>query len=272
MDVRVNGRRRRAAGSLGLLLKEWRRQRGVSQLELAATAGVSPRHLSFVESGRSRASQAFLLKLAEALHLSLQDGNLLLASAGLPPAYPVTPLSSTALRPFRRALSRLLAQQEPYPAVLLDREWNVVQSNRAAPRFFSLFIDLSRFPAPRNLLRTLLAPHGLHPYIENWPEVAGTLAQRVFREAAGGEPDESVRLLLPQLRAEQRRGGAAATPAAHPLPFHPVAFRKGRLRAAFFSMVTTVGAPLDITAEHLRLEAFFPADRHTELFARRTLA
>lgn len=260
---------KRAAGSLGLLLKEWRNTRGMSQLALAMAAGVSPRYLSFVETGRSRPSREFLLKLADTLQVPLVERNVLLAAAGFAPSYGKSALTSGKLRPFRRAIARLLAQQEPYPAVVLDHRWNVVQTNRAAPRFFSQFIDMSHFPMPRNLLRTLLAPNGLHPHIENWPEVSGTLAQRVFREAAGGIPDDSVRLLLPQLRSAQAEDAAAPSST---LPFHPVIFRHGRTRYSFFSMVTTVGAPLDITAEHLRIEAFFPADRKTELYAQRDLA
>lgn len=262
--------RTRRGGSLGLLLKEWREVRGMSQLVLAVNAGVSPRHLSFVETGRAQPSRAFVLKLADTLRVPLVERNVILAAAGFAPSYTESPLSAARLRPFRRALSRLLAQQEPYPAVLLDQAWNVVQTNRAAPRFFSQFIDLTDFPLPRNLLRTLLAPNGLHPHIENWPEVAGTLAQRVFREAAGGIPDDHVRLLLPELRAAQDQDIPMAGTSA--LPFHPVIFRRGPLRCSFFSMVTTVGAPLDITAEHLRIEAFFPADRRTELYAQRHLA
>ena len=258
--------------ALGILLKEWRKVRNVSQFSLAMSAGVSPRYLSFVETGRSKPTAAFLLKLAEALRMPLEERNVLLGAAGLPDAYESSPLTSATQVPFRQALTRLLSQQEPYPAVLLDRSWNVVQTNNAAPRLFSRFIDLARFPEPRNLLRTLLAPDGLHLSIENWAEVAGTLAQRVFREAPAGRPDDAVLQLLPELRAAAAGDGSASAAAQASLPFHPVVFRKEELRLAFFSMITTVGAPLTITAEHLRLESFFPADEATEVFARQHLA
>jgi transcriptional regulator with XRE-family HTH domain len=251
-----------------MLLKAWRGTRGYSQLKLAVLASVSPRHLSFVETGRSKPSREFLLKLADTLQVPLAERNVLLAAGGFGPSYAASAFGSSRLRPFRRAIARLLAQQEPYPAVLLDRAWNVVQTNRAAPRFFSQFIDMSA--TPRNLLQALLAPEGLQQYIENWPEVAGTLAQRVFREAPGGIPDAAAELLLPQLRRAQGDGPEGA--GLSTLPFHPVLFRHGKTRYAFFSMVTTVGAPVDITSEHLRLEAFFPADRRTELYAQRFLA
>lgn len=256
------------AGSLGLLLKQWRGVRGYSQLRLAALASVSARHLSFVETGRSKPGREFVLKLADTLQVPLADRNVMLAAAGFGPSYTASALASSRLRPFRRAVSQLLARQEPYPAVLLDRYWNVVQTNRAALRFFSQFIDFDA--APRSLLAMLLAPGGLQQYIENWPEVAGTLAQRVFREAPGGIPDADVELLLPQLHRAQGEGPAGVGPST--LPFHPVVFRHGTRRYAFFSMVTTVGAPVDITAEHLRIEAFFPANRKTELYTQRFLA
>ncbi len=258
--------------ALGILLKEWRKVRNVSQFSLATSAGVSPRYLSFVETGRSKPTAAFLLKLAEALRMPLEERNVLLGAAGLPDAYASSPLTSATQVPFRQALTRLLSQQEPYPAVLLDRSWNVVQTNNAAPRLFSRFIDLARVPEPRNLLRTLLAPYGLHGSIENWAEVAGTLAQRVFRESPAGRPDDEVLQLLPGLRAAAASAGSASATAQASLPFHPVIFRKGELRLAFFSMITTVGAPLTITAEHMRLESFFPADEATEAFARQHLA
>jgi len=256
---------------LGLLLKQWRRRRAVSQLALALEAGVSPRHLSFVESGRARASREFLLQLADALRVPLRERNVLLAAGGFAPLYPQGDLAGEQLAPVRQALARLLEHQEPYPAVLLDRQWNVIQTNRAAPKLFSLFIDLQALPQPRNLLRTMFDPQAMKPWIENWDAVAHTLVQRVFLEAVAGVPDERTLALLGELRARSRESYDAGLAAESPLPFHPVVFKKDALRLSFFSMVTTVGAPLDITAQELRIEAFFPADAVTEEFARREL-
>ena len=259
---------------LGLLLKQWRRRRAVSQLALALEAGVSPRHLSFVETGRTRASREFLLRLADALRIPLRERNVLLAAGGFGPLYPQSDLAGEQLAPVRQALARLLEHQEPYPAVLLDRQWNVLQTNRAAPKLFSLFIDLQALPPPpsRNLLRTMFDPQGMKPWIENWDDVAHTLVQRVFLEAVAGVPDERTLSLLGELRVRSPESYDAGLAVESPLPFHPVVFRKAELRLSFFSMVTTVGAPLDITAQELRIEAFFPADVVTEEFARRELA
>jgi transcriptional regulator with XRE-family HTH domain len=243
-----------------------------SQLALALEANVSARHLSFVESGRSVPSRDMVLTLAEGLDVPLRERNALLVAAGYAPLYSEGALESSQLTQVRRALGRLLEHQEPYPAVVLDRQWNVLQTNRAAPKLFAHFMDLAALPEPRNLLRSMFDPAGLRPWIVNWEAVAQTLVQRVFREAVAGVPDRRVLALLEELQAYP------GSPLPHPgatggdLPFHPVGFRKDGLTLSFFSMVTTVGAPLDITAQELRIEAFFPADEETERFARNYLA
>ncbi|MCI0658752.1 MAG: helix-turn-helix transcriptional regulator [Acidobacteria bacterium] len=252
--------------AFGLLLKEWRRVRRKSQLTVALEAEVSPRHLSFVESGRSVPSREMVQTLAEALDVPLRERNALLVAAGYAPIYPERALESSELTQVHRALIRLLEHQEPYPAVVLDRQWNVLRTNRAAPRLFAHFVDLTTMPEPKNLLRSVFDPAGLRPWIANWEVVAQTLVQRVFREAVAGIPDRRVLALLEELRGYP--GSPAPCTSAGELPFHPVEFRKDTLRLSFFSMVTTVGAPLDITAQELRIEAFFPADDQTERFAR----
>jgi hypothetical protein len=171
-----------------------------------------------------------------------------------------------------RALAQLLDHQEPYPAVVLDRQWNVLQTNRAARALFALFVDLEALPQPRNLLRSMFDPAGLRPWIANWPTVSQTLVQRVFREAVAGVPDPRVLSLLEDLRAYPGSPAPEPETRAGDFPFHPVQFRKGALSLSFFSMVTTVGAPFDITAQELRIEAFFPSDDETERFARNHLA
>jgi transcriptional regulator with XRE-family HTH domain len=256
---------------LGLLLKHWRARRAKSQLALALDAGVSPRHLSFVESGRSSPSRDFLLTLADALDVPLRERNLLLGAAGFAPMFPESALSAEEMGQVRAALARLLTHQEPYPAVVLDRQWNVLQANRSAPKLFNLFIDLDALPQPRNLLRTMFDAAGMRPFVANWDVVSRTLVQRVFREAVGGIPDARAIALLRELAPHPMASFDAASPAGGPLPFHPVMFSKGDLHLSFFSMITTVGAPVDVTAQELRIEAFFPADAVTEAFARRSL-
>lgn len=143
-----------------------------------------------------------------------------------------------------------------------------MQTNRSAPLLFSRLVDLDAIPQPRNLLRTMFGP--MRPWVENWDAVAHALGQRVFRESVSGVPDERTLALLQELGAWPpapfgEQGGGA------PQPFHPVIFKKEDLRLSFFSMIYSVGAPLDITAQELRIEAFFPADEATEVFAREHL-
>lgn len=256
---------------LGMLLKHWRARRGKSQLALALDAGVSPRHLSFIESGRSAPTRGFLLTLADSLDVPLRERNLLLGAAGFAPMFPESMLTDDELATLRSALGRVLEHQEPYPAVVLDRQWNVLLTNRSAPKLFGRFIDLASQPEPRNLLRTMFSPTGLRPFVANWEEVSRTLWQRVFREAVGGVPDPRALAMLAELD-ESGRAQASTHDLGHALPFHPVRFVDGGRQLSFFSMITTVGAPVDVTAQELRIEAFFPADAETERFARDHLA
>jgi transcriptional regulator with XRE-family HTH domain len=265
-DPRDTGRDR-----LGLLLKEWRRIRRKSQLDVALEARISPRHLSFVESGRSVPSREMVGTLADALEVPLRERNALLMAAGYAPLYSEGALQSEEMIQVRRALERLLQHQEPYPAVVLDRQWNILQTNRAAPRLFARFIDLNSLPGRRNLLRSMFDPRALRPWVANWETVAQTLLDRVYREAVAGVPDQGVLALLDELQAYDGAPVPRRTVQAG-LPFLPVEFRQGELKLSFFSMITTVGAPTDITAQELRVESFFPADESTERFAREWLA
>src|SRR5262245_11669026 len=212
-----------------------------------------------------------VVTLAEALEIPLRDRDGLLLAAGYAPMYRESALDSTSWAQVHRALTRMLEHQEPYPAVVLDRKWNVLQTNRSAPRLFSRFTDLSVLPAPMNLLRSVFDLRGLRPWIANWETVAHTLVRRVFREAVARIPDPEVLAALKDLGAYPEPANAWRATEGEDLPFLPVRFRKDGLRLSFFSMITTVGAPADITAQELRVEAFFPADAVTEAFAQKEL-
>lgn len=252
---------------LGVLLKHWRGLRGKSQLALALDANVSPRHVSFVESGRSQASRELLTTLADALQIPLRERNLLFRAAGFAPRYVESQITSAELAHVHSALERVLQHQEPYPAVVLDRHWNVVRANRAAPKLFSLFIDPAAQPQPLNLLRTMFSAGGMRPCIANWDVVSRELVQRVFREAVGSVPDDETMALLRELQAFPLVAQLTDSPMSQSLPVHPIVFRKRDLELSFFSMIISVGSPLDITAQELRIEAMFPTDAVTEAFA-----
>jgi transcriptional regulator with XRE-family HTH domain len=252
------------ATPLGTLLRRWRTTRGRSQLALSLDMGVSQRHVSFVESGRSVPSRALLLGIANALDVPLRDRNALLLAAGYAPMYADAAWDAAEMRVVHRALERMLKQHEPYPALVMDRHWNVLMTNEAAPRFFGQFVDLSRYRKPRNLLRMMFDPEGLRSFVENWELVAASLFQRIHREAVGGVLDETMQALIDELLAvpgvdPDWRG--AEVPGASPVV--PIAFVKNGHASSWFSMVSTVGTPQSLAAQELRVECMFPADEAT---------
>src|SRR5262245_25808301 len=174
---------------VGALLQHWRKQRHLSQLALATEAEISPRHLCFIETGRAKPSREMVLLLASALDVPLRERNALLLAAGFAPVYAESGLDAPELVAVRSALDAILRQQEPFPAVVMNRHWDIVSTNRAAPRFFGFLLG-AQAAAPRlNVLRMMLGPDGLRPYVANWDAVAQMLVRRVHREAVGGVPD-----------------------------------------------------------------------------------
>jgi transcriptional regulator with XRE-family HTH domain len=250
---------------LGRLLRHWRGARGKSQLDLAIDAGLSQRHLSFVESGRSVPSRETLLKIARVLDVPLRDRNALLLAAGYAPAYPESAWDAAEMGTVASALERMLRQHEPFPAVVMDRYWNVLMANDYAPRLFNCFVDMAARPKPRNLLHLMFDPAGMRPFIINWEEVAKSLFERVRRESVGHVMDVKTNELLAALSAyPEVRTDWEASSATNPSPVIPLRFVKDGKVLSYFSMVATVGTPETIAAQELRLECMFPADDATE--------
>jgi transcriptional regulator with XRE-family HTH domain len=250
---------------VGALLRQWRDTRGRSQLELAMDMGVSQRHVSFIESGRSSPSRALLLGVANALDVPLRDRNALLLAAGYAPMYAEPAWDAAEMRVVHRALERMLKQHEPYPALVMDRHWNVLMTNEAAPKFFGQFVDLGRWPKPRNLLRLMFDPQGLRPFVANWDAVAASLLQRVHREAVGGMLDDAMRALVNELLAMPGVDAAwLGAEVASTSPVVPIELRRDEHVSSWFSMVSTVGTPQTVSAQELRVECMFPADDVTE--------
>jgi transcriptional regulator with XRE-family HTH domain len=253
------------ARELGELLRYWRDARGKSQFDLSLDSGLSQRHLSFIESGRSTPSRRALLDIARVLDIPLRERNTLLLSAGYAPTFAESEWSAPEMQSLTKALERVLRQHEPYPAVVMDRHWHVVMRNESAPRFFSHFIDLDARKPPRNLLHLMFDPKGLRPFITNWPEVAASLLQRVHRESIGRVIDQRTGELLAQLqaypgiKAEWRQPTASSA-----LPLIPIGFVLKGKRINLFSLITTVGAPVSVTAQEHRMECMFPADEESE--------
>ena len=258
--------------AFGRLLREWRSRRRVSQLDLASEAGVSSRHVSFVETGRSQPSREMVLILARVLDVPLRDRNELLMAAGYAAVYRATDLDAPALEQARRALDFMLRQQEPYPAIVVDRNWTILKANGGAARLVEAFTDpASAAEWNGNAMRLMFHPGGFRPHIVNWEAMAAALIQWLHRDVLSGLGGAETRRLLDELLSYP-----GVPPRWRTLdldvstaPFLAIDFRKGDLHLRFFSTLTSLGTPHDITLQELRVEAFFPADAATEEASRR---
>jgi transcriptional regulator with XRE-family HTH domain len=248
---------RQPENELGDFLRYWRRQRGKSQLDLSLDTGVSQRHISFVENGRSVPSRELLLSLAKTLDVPLREQNVLLLASGYAPVYLESTWDAPEMAVVTRVIDLMLKQYEPHPAIVMDRYWNVLKTNDAAPRFFNSFIDLSKRPKPRNLLDLMFDPDGMRPFIENWDEVASGLLQRVYREAIGHVAETRTIELLDHL-SKYPGVKKLGMPRQSQGSVSPITFVRGDKRVSYFSMISTVGLPQDITAQEFRIECMFP--------------
>lgn len=247
--------------AFGRQLRLWRSWARVSQLELAVRTGLSQRHLSFIETGRSRPGTDVVLRIAAALDLPLRDRNRLLESAGLPAHYPEVALTDGASAPFRTAIARLLEAHEPYPAFVLDRWWDVVDANMAARRLFP-----SSTGGSPNAVEAFLAPGGMRETIENFPEVAGMYLRRLQAEVAEASDERSLRLLAraKELLADVDLG----TDPGDGLVICP-RLRLGGKVVSTATMVARFGATREVTLDELRVELVFPADDAARVFFER---
>ena len=256
--------------AFGTLLRHWRTARRMTQLGLAVEAGISARHLSFLETGRSQPSREMVQLLAGMLGVPLADRNALLIGAGYAPVYGQRPLEAPELEPVRRALEFTLRQQEPYPALVMNGYHDIVMRNEASRRIFEVF----RGPLPPhqviNGVRAIFDPDGLRPYVVNWHEIAECMMQGLQREIAETGNDTLVRLREEMLAYP---GVPARFRTVDALPPDPpiinLQLRKGDVSLSFFSAVTFLGRARDITHRDLKGECFFPADTATEAFSRR---
>lgn len=252
----------------GDLLRNWRKLRGLSQLDLALAAGGSQRHLSFLESGRSKPSRAMALALAEQLDLPLRARNEMLAAAGYAAFYPERPLSAAALAPAVAILKRMLEHHEPYPAFVLDGGWNLIMINRAGARLIAPFPDGAR-DRPENIganfLKLLCDPGGLRPYIASWPQTGAALLARLRREAAANPGSPAERLLRELLAANAFPPFSLVE---HLDAAIPIELRRGERTVRLITTTTTFGAPQDVALQELRIEMSFPADEESEAFLR----
>jgi transcriptional regulator with XRE-family HTH domain len=246
---------------VGAMLREWRQRRRLSQFELALEAGVSARHVSFVETGRSRPSAEMVLHLAERLEVPLRDRNHLLLAAGYAPAFAQRELDAPEMGPVREAIEQVLRGHEPYPALVVDRHWGLVSANRPLGGLLGGVVAHLLEP-PVNVLRLSLHPEGLAPRILNLPEWRGHLLERLARDAVGSG-DPALAALHDELAAYPSHGPAATVDPAFGDIAVPLRLRQGDDQLAFISTKTTFGTALDVTVAELSIESFFPADDAT---------
>lgn len=257
-------------GAFGDVMREWRGVRGMSQLDLALTAGISTRHISFIETGRSQPSRAMVLRLAETLDLPLRERNRLLIGAGFAPRYRESGLQHEDLAPVCRALDLILRSHEPFPAFVLDRNWNILRANLAHRRLLSMLLPEAAGREPINAMRLALDPGMLRPMISNWEWVAHLLGHRIRRQ-----------MRMPDIAPDERRKfeeildypgvldameeARAPLDAAVVIPLQ-IALHGQRL--SWFSTIATIGTPQDVTLDEIRIESLFPADEETARAAR----
>lgn len=255
------------SNTIGTLLRQWRERRGVSQEAVAHQAGVSARHLSFVETGRAKADRELVLSLAKTLDVPLRARNELLTAAGFAPIYRETGWEDPEFGQVRRAVEFMLRQQEPYPALVLDRHWNIVRANEAMGRLTALFLSAQQAleaGAP-NIMRLTYHPKGLRTWIVNWEETASAYIQWLHRDLLR-TGDAKTAALLDELLAFPGipKQWLSVDLDASTQPFLAMELRKDHLRFRFFTTIASLGTPYDVTLHELRVESFFPADDETD--------
>jgi transcriptional regulator with XRE-family HTH domain len=248
------------------LLKTWRQRRRLSQLDLALSSGVSQRHVSFLESGRAKPSRSMILQLSETLEVPLRERNDWLIAAGFAPIFKARPLDDPQMSQVMAAVRMMLASHAPFPAVAIDRAWNIRMAN-APFDMLSAMIGADVWTrvggAQRNLMRLFFHPNGIRPFVTNWKSIAPLLWHRAQREAEALGGDEMKRVLAELGQYQDEHTLWSAEDAAL-VPVLPLEIAKDGLRISLFTVIATFGTAQDVTAEELRIESLFPADEATE--------
>ena len=254
---------RPAPRPFGAHLRHWRQHRRLSQLDLAMDAAISTRHLSFVETGRSVPSREMVLRLSERLDIPLRERNTLLVAAGYAPMYRERALDDPALSPARQAVELILKSHEPYPAIAIDRHWNLIAANNVVPHLLAGVTDAALLQPTMNVLRLSLHPQGLAPQIANLAQWRAHLFERVRHQIAASA-DPTLADLLEELQTYPTPAGSDLhLDGEHPGVVMPFRFSTPQGVLSFISTITIFGSPVDVTLQELAMETFFPADDFT---------
>jgi transcriptional regulator with XRE-family HTH domain len=262
-----------ASGSAGTLVRDWRVRRRRSQMDLALEVGVSPRHLSFVETGRSRASPELLLALAEHLDVPLRERNGILLAGGYAPRFSRTMLDSAEMERVRQTLERILAGHDPYPGVVIDRYWNVILANDAARRMTEGIPEHVLGPS-MNIFRISLHPDGLAGQTANFEEWARYLLGQLHRSArlTGDDAFEELVAEIAQYPNVAALGDwRLPSNDEEPELLVPFRLNLGETELSLFTTITVFGTPQDVTLSEIAVELFYPADQASERHLRQTV-
>jgi transcriptional regulator with XRE-family HTH domain len=246
------------------LLKHWRNRRGLSQLDLALASDVSPRHVSFLETGRAQPSREMVLRLGATLSVPLRDQNDMLRAAGFPDEFAAAPFAETP--GVAQAVERMLQQHEPYPMLVLDRTYTLVRANQGAMRLFTrILAEPAALPAAPNVFEMLFDPRMVRPFVVDWSATARQLLSRLHREALIHDENGELGSLLRKLFTypdvpESWRQPDFTVPSE---PTFTLRLEREGLKLAFLTMVTVFNAPQNVTLEELRIESYFPLDDAT---------
>lgn len=248
------------------LLRNWRHRRRLSQLDLSLTSSVSQRHLSFLESGRARPSRAMVLQLCDALEVPLRERNDWLLAGGFAPLFRERALEDPQMAHVMAAVRMMLRNHEPYPALAVDRAWNLRLTNGPFETLMAMVgadVWTRVGGGERNLMRLIFHPDGIRPQVANWSTIAPLLWHRARREseAVGGEDMKAV---LADLARHQDAHTLRAAEDASLVPVLPLVLERDGVRLSLFTVISTFGTAQDVTADELRIESFFPADDETE--------
>lgn len=253
--------------SAGDILYFWRKFNRISQMDLALDVGISSKHLSFVETGRSNPSRNLILKLAESLKLPLRQRNAFLMAAGFSAEFDEEPLNGKKMEIVRQALQRIIEKHEPYPAIVINAAYKILMINSGFEKVLKILLDVDILKKYDNVYRITFAEDGLRQYIRDWPIVEQFMLSRLFGEAVSSQNNELFELYNDISKLSTHKS-SNSTQMDTDMPVMVLTFEKDSIQASFFTTITTLGTPLDLTTQELRIELLFPADEETrQLFS-----
>jgi transcriptional regulator with XRE-family HTH domain len=249
--------------SVGDLLRFWRKSNRISQMDLALDVGISSKHLSFVETGRSQPSRDVILRIAHTLKLPFRHRNAFLTAAGYASEFGEEPFDGQKMEIIRLALRRMLEKHEPYPAFVVNTAYKILMKNAGFDHFVKFYIGENALIKHDNSIRILFAEDGLRQYVKDWPVIEHFVLARLWEEAASTQNSELIALYkdISQLRSNE---SPVDFQIDSNLPIMSLTLEKNSMRASFFTTLTTLGTPLDLTTQELRIESLFPADEETK--------